>query len=50
MEGLGGLIELVLVFGFVLGLGLLELRSARRYKKRMADEGAGKAAETDPAP
>ncbi len=44
MEGKGGLIELVLVFGLVLGWGLLELMSLRRYKKRARD------AATKPAP
>lgn len=38
MEGMGGLIELVLVFAFVLGFAVLELMSLRRYKKRKAAE------------
>ena len=40
MEGMGGLIELVLVFAFVLGFAVLELISLRRYKKRKAAEDA----------
>ena len=42
MEGMGGLIELVLVFAFVLGFAVLELMSLRRYKKRRAAEDAKK--------
>ncbi len=37
MEGMGGLIELVLVFGGVIGWGVLEVLSHRRYKKRQAE-------------
>ena len=44
MDGMGGLIELVLVFAFVLGFAVLELRSLRRYKKRKAAEDADAAA------
>ena len=44
MDGMGGLIELVLVFAFVLGFAVLELRSLRRYKKRKAAEDASAAA------
>jgi hypothetical protein len=44
MEGMGGLVELVLVFAFVLGFAVLELMSLRRYKKRKAAEDADAAA------
>lgn len=43
MNGWGGLIELVLVFAFVLGWGVLELRGVR-LDKRKADAAAKKAA------
>ena len=36
MSGWFGLIELLLVFGLVLGWGLWELRGARRYKREQA--------------
>ena len=38
MDGWGGLIELVLVFGLVLGFAVYELMSLRRYRKRKAAE------------
>ncbi len=41
MNGMGGLIELVLVFSFVLAFGFIELRSVRRDKKK-AEEAAKK--------
>jgi hypothetical protein len=47
MENMGGLIELVLVFAFVLGFAVLELTSLRRYKKRKAAEDAARAEKDD---
>jgi hypothetical protein len=38
LSGYGGLIELVLVFALVLGWGLWELRSVRRYNKARDDK------------
>lgn len=43
MGGWYGITELLLVFGLVLGWGLWELRSMRRYKREQAErDGAGK--------
>jgi hypothetical protein len=47
MNGMGGLIELVLVFGFVLAFGFIELRSIRRDRKK-SEEKARKADEKAP--
>ena len=47
MNGWGGLIELILVFGAVLGWGVREIVGLRRYKERearrsRAEEGEGR--------